>query len=66
MSLPEATLTPTSGMTKSAAQRRIEGQLQAAVDLLKLANRYVGQSASVRARDLSQEICEFVGQHTRK
>ena len=45
-------LTPPSGMTKSAAQRRIEGQLQAAVDLLKQSKTFVARDHSVRAQDL--------------
>ena len=58
-------LTPPSGMTKSAVQRRIEAQLQAAVDLLKQAKPFVARDYSVRAHDLSAEITEFVGQHCR-
>jgi hypothetical protein len=59
-------LTPPSGMTKSAAQRRIEGQLQAAVDLLNQAKTFVARDYSVRAQDLSKEITEFVGAYSRK
>ena len=59
-------LTPPSGMTKSAAQRRIEGQLQAAIDLLKQSKTFVARDHSVRAQDLSKEITEFVGAYSRK
>lgn len=38
-------------------------RLRIAMDLLKQANRYVGQSSSIRARDLSQEICEFIAEN---
>lgn len=58
--------TQDKGMTKSAAQRRIEGQLQAAVDLLIEAKKFVARDYSIRAQDLSVEISEFVGQTTRK
>jgi hypothetical protein len=59
-------LTPPSGMIKSAAQRRIEGQLRAAIDLLKQAKPFVARDYSVRAQDLSAEITEFVGAYSRK
>ena len=59
-------LTPPSGMVKSAAQRRIEGQLQAAIDLLKQSKTFVARDYSVRAQDLSKEITEFVGAYSRK
>ncbi len=59
-------LTPPSGMTKSAVQRRIEGQLQAAIDLLKQSKTFVARDHSVRAQDLSKEITEFVGAYSRK
>jgi hypothetical protein len=59
-------LTPPSGMIKSAAQRRIEGQLQAAIDLLKQSKAFVARDYSVRAQDLSKEITEFVGEYSRK
>jgi len=59
-------LTPPTGMTKSAAQRRIEGQLQAAIDLLKQSKTFVARDYSVRAQDLSKEITEFVGAYSRK
>lgn len=35
-----------------------ESDFDPIVDLLRRAHRYVGQSCSVRARDLSVEICE--------
>lgn len=47
-------------MQKSAVQLKIEAQLQASVDLLKQAKRYVGQSNTIGGQDLSREITEFV------
>lgn len=47
-------------MQKSAIQLKIEAQLQASVDLLKQAKRYVGQSNTIGGQDLSREITEFV------
>lgn len=47
-------------MQKSATQQRIEAQLQASIDLLKQAKRYVGQSTTIGGQDLSKEITEFV------
>lgn len=47
-------------MQKSAVQLKIEAQLQASVDLLKQAKRYVGQSTTIGGQDLSREITEFV------
>lgn len=47
-------------MQKSAIQLKIEAQLQASVDLLKQAKRYVGQSTTIGGQDLSREITEFV------
>jgi hypothetical protein len=44
----------------SATQRKIEAQLQASIDLLKQAKRYVGQSSTIGGQDLSREISEFV------
>lgn len=56
-----------NGMTDSAAVRRINEQCQcqprnldAALELLKRANRYVGTVSSVKAMELSVEITEFV------
>lgn len=58
--------TADKGLSKSAAQRRIEGQLQAAIDLLKQSKTFVARDHSVRAQDLSKEITEFVGEYSRK
>lgn len=37
-------------------------RLRIALDLLRSANRYVGQNGSIRAQDLSREICEFIAE----
>lgn len=34
-----------------------------AIDLLDQAHRYLGQSSSVRAMDLSKEVKEFIAQY---
>lgn len=47
-------------MQKSAIHTKIEAQLQASIDLLKQAKRYVGQSNTIGGQDLSREISEFV------
>lgn len=63
-----------SGMTESAAARRIADQcsgachqtMDDAIKLLKRANRYVGTHSSIGGQELGVEITEFIGAYERR